>query len=146
MLERSKNNHDAHFHSRMKRRSVTILANAGFGFVFQIGYLYAIIWGAFKILDHTMSFGTLTAILQLVNQVQQPFAELSSLLPRFYGMTASAERIMEIEQLPDEPIAAKTLSYEKFSEIKIDSMDFSYKNNHVLKNVNISIKKAILYR
>lgn len=144
MLARSQQNHDVHFRARMKRRAVTILANAGFGFVFQMGYLYAIAWGAFKILDNAMSFGTLTAILQLVNQIQQPFAELSSLMPRFYGMTASAERIMELEQLPDEPAAEKTLSYEDLSEIKLEGMDFSYKNNHVLKNVNISIKKGEL--
>lgn len=142
MLARSQINQDAHFRARMKRRRITILANAGFGFVFKIGYLYAIAWGAFKLLDHTMSFGTLTAILQLVNQIQQPFAELSSLMPRFYSMTASAERIIELEQLPDEPTAENTLSYESFSQIKIDHMDFSYKNNDVLKNVNISIKKG----
>lgn len=71
---------------------------------------------------------------------------LSSLMPRFYGMTASAERIMELEQLPDEPAAEKKLSYEDLSEIKLEGMDFSYKNNHVLKNVNISIKRESLCR
>lgn len=144
MLSRSRENQTLHFRARMKRRAVTILANAGFGFVFQMGYLYAIAWGGFRLLDGTMSFGTLTAILQLVNQIQQPFAELSSLMPRFYAMTASAERIMELQQLPNEPTAERTLSYEKLSEIKTENMDFSYKNNHVLKNVNISIKKGEL--
>lgn len=142
MLAVNAENQQRHFSARMKRRAVTILANGGFGFVFQAGYLYAIAWGAFKILDGVMSYGTLTAILQLVNQIQQPFAQLSSLLPRFYGMTASAERIMELEGLPDEPQPEKRLSYDKFAAIKISGMDFAYGNTEVLKNVDISIEKG----
>ncbi|MBQ8410867.1 MAG: ABC transporter ATP-binding protein, partial [Ruminiclostridium sp.] len=65
-------NQQEHYKARMKRRTISILANGGFGFIFQAGYLYAILWGAFKIIDGAMTYGTLTAILQFVNQIQQP--------------------------------------------------------------------------
>lgn len=135
-------NQDVHYKARMKRRSVSILANSGFGFIFQMGYLYAIVWGAFRIIDGTMSYGTLTAILQLVNQIQQPFASLSALLPRFYGMIASAERIIELEALPDEPKAEKRLDYNKLNRISIENVSFAYGENSVLSDVNIVIEKG----
>ncbi len=142
MCRINNNNQQAHYKARMKRRTVSILANSGFSFIFQMGYLYAIVWGAMCIVNGTMTYGTLTAILQLVNQIQQPFASLSALLPRFYSTIASAERIMELESLPDEPKPEKQLDYADFDSISIKNMDFSYGENSVLKNVSIEIKKG----
>ncbi|MBQ4363177.1 MAG: ABC transporter ATP-binding protein, partial [Oscillospiraceae bacterium] len=50
----------------------------------------------------TISYGTLTAITQLISQIQAPFANITGYLPRFYAMTASAERLMEIENFTDD--------------------------------------------
>lgn len=138
----NENNQDKHYKARLKRRSVTISANAGFGFVFQAGYLYAILWGAFGIMNGVMTYGTLTAILQLVNQIQQPFAALSAVMPKFYSMTASAERITELLNLPEEPQAEKKADYENLNRITVKNVDFSYGENHVLHNVNIEINKG----
>ncbi|MBQ8614653.1 MAG: ABC transporter ATP-binding protein [Ruminiclostridium sp.] len=138
----NENNQDKHYKARLKRRSVTISANAGFGFVFQAGYLYAILWGAFGIMNGVMTYGTLTAILQLVNQIQQPFAALSAVMPKFYSMTASAERITELLNLPEEPQAEKKADYEKLNRITVKNVDFSYGENHVLNNVNIEINNG----
>lgn len=135
-------NQSIHYKARMKRRTVSILAHTGFSVVFNAGYLYALVWGASGIYLGTMTYGTLTAILQLVNQIQTPFANLSSVFPRFYGMVASAERIIEIESLQDEEYTDKKLDYESFSSIDVSGLDFSYGDNHVLKNVNISISKG----
>ena len=134
-------NQQTHYKARMKRKNISIIANSGFGFIFQTGYLYSIIWGAFGIVNGTMSYGTLTAILQLVNQIQQPFASLSGLLPRFFGMTASAERIIELEALPDEAVSDKKADYNSLNKICIKNLSFSYGENNVLSNVNIDIEK-----
>lgn len=135
-------NQNSHFKAQMKRRTVSIIASAGFGFVFQLGYLYAMIWGARSIFLGVMSYGTLTAILQLVGQIQTPFANLSSVFPKLYGMLASAERVMEIEAVEDEKASDKKLSYGDFCEIEISDMSFSYGENHVLNNVDIKINKG----
>ena len=135
-------NEKEYFSARMKRRTVSIFANSGFGLVFQAGYLYAIVWGAFKIMDGVMTYGTLTAILQLVNQIQTPFASLSALLPRFYSSVASAERIIELETLPDEPLPEKKLDYDSFRRALLRDVSFSYGENKVLDSVNIEIEKG----
>lgn len=131
-----------HFKARMKRRSFTIGANAGISLVFRMGYLYALIRGAFAIMDKTMSYGTLSAILQLVGQLQMPFANLSGFLPRLYSSIASAERIIEIENLPEEKEPEKKLSYKDFSKLEINGLSFSYGENHVLNNVSFSVNKG----
>ena len=130
-----------HFKARMKRRSFTIGANAGIGLVFRIGYLYALIRGAFAIMDRAMSYGTLSAILQLVGQLQAPFANLSGFLPRMYSAIASAGRIIEIENLSEEKEPEKKLSYKDFDRLEIKNLSFSYGENHVLNNVSFTLNK-----
>ena len=136
------NNQKSHYKSRIKRISISIIANAGFGFIFRAGYIYALMWGARGIYFSTMTYGTLTAILQLVNQIQTPFANLSAVFPKFYGMIASAERIIELLEIRDEKSSDKKLSYSDFEKIHIDGLSFSYGENHVLKDVNIEISKG----
>ena len=135
-------NQNIHYKAQMKRRTLSIFANAGFSFVFQAGYLFAMVWGARGIYLGIMTYGTLTAILQLVNQIQQPFANLSGLLPMFYGVLASAERIIELENLPEEKPSERKLNYNDFKEISVKNMSFSYGENHVLNDVNIEIEKG----
>lgn len=91
-----------YFNARMKRRFVGIMAGAGFGMIFEMGYFLAMVWGCVGIFNRTMTYGTLTAMLQLVNQIQSPFSGFSSLLSQYYTVLASAERIMELEELSEE--------------------------------------------
>lgn len=135
-------NQQSYYRARMKKRNVTVFANAGFGFVFQAGYLCAMLWGAGGIYSGAMTYGTLTAILQLVNQIQAPFAGLSGLFPRLYSCLASAERIMELEGLPDEPPAGKTLDYADLRSIEFRNVCFSYGENTVLTDVSVSVSKG----
>ena len=131
-----------HFKARMKRRSFTIGANAGISLVFRVGYLYALIRGAISIMDKTMSYGTLSAILQLVGQLQVPFVNLSGFLPRMYSAIASAERIIEIENLSEEKEPQKKLNYSDFERLDIKNVSFSYGENSVLSEVNFSVNKG----
>lgn len=144
MLDSSDFYQSEHFTSRMKRRSISIAANAGLGFVFRGGYIFALIWGAAGIFSKLMSYGTLTAVLQLVNQIQSPFAGLSSLFPKYFGMIASAERIMELERLPEEKLAERQLSYSELQRISLKNVSFSYGENMVLNNVSFDIEKGEL--
>lgn len=142
MSDTNETNQNIHFKAQMKRRTLSIFANAGFSFVFHMGYLFAMVWGARGIYHGLMTYGTLTAILQLVNQIQQPFASLSGLLPKLYSVLASAERIIDIEKLPDEAPAEKILDYQSFEKITTENLYFSYGENHVLSDVNIEINKG----
>ena len=60
------------FKARMTKRNFSICANVGLGSIFSIGTVFAIAFGAYGILFKAMTYGTVTAIIQLVNQVQSP--------------------------------------------------------------------------
>lgn len=134
------------FHAQMKRRLYAIGANAGFGFIFQMGYFFVIMWGAFGLFLNTMTYGTLTAMLQLVGQVQAPFANLSGFIPKVYSMLASSERIMELEKLenekPAECVVDRSTLYESLEGICFRDICFSYGRNQVLQTVNLQIQKG----
>lgn len=142
MKETDAENEEQYFKSRMKRRTLSIYANAGFSFVYQAGYLFALLWGCVGLFRKTITFGTQTAILQLVNQIQAPFATLSSVMPKYYTMLASAERIMEIENIPDEEAACEKADYSDFESIEVKNLDFSYGENHVIKDSTFTINRG----
>lgn len=138
---------EINYKAKMKRRTFGILANSAFSFVFQAGYVGALVWGGFKLYSDTISYGTLTAILQLVNQIQAPFTSLSGILPQYYGILASAERIMDVENLPDEERGTEDpydghVLYDKMTAIKFEDITFSYGRDTVLENSSMTINKG----
>ena len=114
--------------------------------VFSLGSLYAMVWGAYRLLHGSMTFGALTAVLQLVNQVQTPFASLSSVVPQYYSMIASAERLMELENLKNDMVADSgiecDLLYKNLDKIVFTDVTFHYdERNRIIENFNYEIKK-----
>ena len=69
---------------------------------FSLGYVAAFLWGVAGLAEGTVSFGMMTAFLQLVAQVQRPVLDLGRQVPAFVQAIASVERLMELEQLPME--------------------------------------------
>ncbi len=100
---------DAHKGARMRRVRFSNLCNIGFGAAMSGMYLLGVGWCGYGILIGTISFGTLTAITQLISQIQTPFANITGYLPRYYAMLASAERLMEAEHFEDDAAEAKSL-------------------------------------
>lgn len=86
-----------HKKARMQKNRFSNFCNIGFGLAMNGMYLFGVCYCGYGILLGTISYGTLTAITQLISQIQAPFANITGYLPRFYAMTASAERLMEIE-------------------------------------------------
>lgn len=124
--------HD-HKAARMKRNAFANFCSLGFSGAMQGMYLAGVVYCAYGILSGTVTYGTLTAVMQLIGQVQGPFASLSGFVSRLYAMTASAERLMEAEAFSDDcpdpvPDAQKVQSFyqEKFRAIALQNASFSY--------------------
>ena len=121
-----------HRRARMRRSHMSNACNLGFGLVIQAAYVGTAIYCALGLLNHTLSYGTLMAIIQLVGQIQSPFAGLSGLVPEYYGMIASAERLMEAESFPQQNGSAKSAgeirrAYENdFLSLGLDKASFTY--------------------
>ena len=91
-----------HQAARMKRNHFSNISGSGFGIAMNGMYLFGMCYCGYGIMLGTISYGTLTAITQLIAQIQAPFANITGYLPKFYAMTASAERLMEIEDFAND--------------------------------------------
>ena len=118
-----------HFTAQMRRRGYSIAANASFSFFFNALYAVALTWCAFELLHGIMSYGTLMAVLQLVARIQAPVSSLSGMLPQLYQTLASAERLMEVAELPHSegclPVTAEEF-YQRLSGVRMRDLAFSY--------------------
>lgn len=132
---------------RIKRATISIFANTGMQMAFSLGYLFAMVLGGWRVYQGFIDVGEMTAILQLVNQISGPLSALAGVLPTFYGIIASAERIIEIEDYSDEldindPIADPYGYYEKIESIDFENIVFKYNRDFVFDNASVSIDKG----
>ncbi|WP_295071767.1 ABC transporter ATP-binding protein [Ruminococcus sp.] len=151
-----------HKKSRMKRTRFSNFCNIGFHAGMQGMYVGGVIYCGYGILTGAISYGTLTAITQLISQIQSPFANITGYLPKFYAMTASAERLMEIEAFENDTDVQpmdidETLGYYRndFLAMGLENAEFAYYPSGdsvrelskdtmpaVLKDISVEIKKG----
>lgn len=106
---------------------------------YWLSYLLAFVWGAFRLSKGSTSFGTFTAFLQLVNQVQAPLIGLAYTIPQAISSFASAVRLMELESLEMEENISLIPSW-KTVGVEFDSVSFSYEHeNPVFENASLKI-------
>lgn len=86
----------------VRRTSFSVFSNFILNFGFALGYLIAFLWAAVRMSAGTLTFGGMTAFLQLVNKIQTPARSLTKLAPAFVGVFTAAERLMELEEEPIE--------------------------------------------
>ena len=122
-----------HQKARMEKNHFSNFCNIGFQSGMQGMYLVGVCYCGYGILTGRISYGTLTAITQLISQIQSPFANISGYLPKFYAMMASAERLMDIEQFENDmqgeikPIQEIRGFYEHdFSAMGLKDVTFTY--------------------
>ncbi len=134
---------EKNFRLRIKRNTISIIANIFTALAFTAGYYLAMIWGAFQLSKGLISYGTLVFLLQLVNQIQTPIKGMSSLLPQYYSALASAERLLELEAFrQDKPMEATYDGEGDLEEIRFEHLNFSYGQEPILKDFNLSVKKG----
>lgn len=87
----------------VRRRTLfSVTSNLFLNFGFSFGYLVAFLWGAIRLSHGTISFGAMTAFLQLVYRIQGPARDLTRLAPAFVSVFTATERLMELEEVPEE--------------------------------------------
>lgn len=150
-----------HRRARMKQSNFGNFCSTGLALVVNIVYILGVLYCSYGILRGSVSYGSFTAVLQLIGQVQQPFAGLSGYLPRFYALLASAERLMEAEDFAQldvdkvlDPNQAKDFYHDRFQALGLRNASFTYlppagekaweKKGMpvVLKNMDITIHKG----
>ena len=125
-----------------KRKNVSLLTHTGISLMAYGASFLALVWCARRLLAGQMTFGSLTAVIQLVNQLQSPFVNLSGILPKYTAMVASAERLMELEAIQGEPapmLEEPITLYRQATAIRGENLCFSYDREHVLEEASFSL-------
>ena len=115
--------------------------NDSMGLVFDFSWLFCMLWGCANIYRGNLTYGSLAAMLQLIGRIQGPIASSVSIASQLYSVSSSAERLLELTDLPDEEKGVKQKS---FDEICIDDVTFRYDDGteDVLKDVNWTIRRG----
>lgn len=130
----------------IRKNKVGIFVNLLFSLLLTLGYCLTVIWGAYRISTGFYTFGTLVAMIELVSLVQSPLKSFSGIMPQYFSMLASAERVLEIAELDadnqNEPQIDEKALNSNFEKIIIDNLNFSYDGQKVLENYSAEIHKG----
>ncbi|MBQ5677989.1 MAG: ABC transporter ATP-binding protein [Clostridia bacterium] len=143
IINRSYKQQKKFYREKVRKKSFSILATISFSLAFAAGFLAAVSYGSYGILKGTMTFGTVVAIVQLVNQLQSPIVGVTSVLPSFYGMLASAQRLMEVSEISKDNAECDTsITYDNFVRIKAENVTFGYSGENVISKADFSVEKG----
>ena len=135
MVDKLENTQSELRHNVVKRTAFSVLSNLIMNFGFALGYLVAFLWSATRMYHHTLTFGGMTAFLQLVGKIEGPARGLTKLVPAFVGVFTASERLMELEEDPleeqGEPIEIGALC-----GIRMDHVSYGYESDLVLDDMS----------
>ena len=107
----------------------------------NIGYLVTFIWGVFRLQSGAISFGTMTAFLQLVGRIQSPIMSLAGYVPAFIRFRTACERLIELEEQESEAIE-DGLVISDILALKAKGLSFRYEDFWVLDNINLQVERG----
>ncbi len=135
---------DERYEVQRRRKNMSLAAHMGVSVISYGAAFLALAWCAYHVLMGRMSIGSMTAVTQLVNQLQMPFVNLSGVFPKYVAMMASAERLMELDNIQgeQEPMLQKPAErYRTMTALTAENLGFSYNRDHVLENVDFLLPK-----
>lgn len=109
----------------MGRTRFSLTARMFVAFAFSGGYLMAFLWGAVRLSTGSITFGTMTAFLQLVGKVQRPVLDLSRLIPSVVNALTAIDRLLELEDLPAES-EGESILFTQTPHLELQDVTFSY--------------------
>lgn len=147
-----------HKAARMKKNNFSNMFHSGFAAVLNVVYIFGAVYCGYGILTHRMSYGSFTAVLQLVGQAQTPIATISGYVPRYTAMLASAERLMEAEryaiEASEKAVADIPAFYQQeFQAMGLRNASFTYvpqagaefskeENRQAIRGLELQIRKG----
>ena len=125
MEDRLDNLQDREYGQIKERTRFNIIARTMMGAAFSFGYIAAFLWGVYGISSGALTFGVMTAFLQLVGQVQRPLVNLTRQIPSLIYSTTSIDRLMEMEDAPKE-VAGDPVKLAGAAGIRVENLDYRY--------------------
>lgn len=121
-------------HRTLFSTTSNLVLNVGFG----AAYLFTFLWSVNRLSEGIITFGMMTAFIQLCGQIQGPFRELTRFIPTIISSFTAAERLLELEEVPTES-DGEPIRFEQGAGIRINDVTFAYEahSRKVLNHVTI---------
>lgn len=149
VVENSKELQEDNYKRKRKRNFFSLTTQTCFSLAFNAAYLFGLFFCGYKIAvgDPFITYGVLSQVLSLTTQISQPIQSLTSILPTYYAAIASAERIIEFEELDDEPKLISgdldyTEIYDNLESIEFKDITFSYDRELIFEDTSLTVNKG----
>ena len=141
MVQRLENTQAKLRENVVRRTSFSIFSNFIINFGFALGYLIAFLWAALRMSAGTLTFGGMTAFLQLVNKIQSPARNLTKLAPAFVSVFTAAERLMELAAEPLEE-QGEPITVGAPCGIRLENVTYKYEDGtkNVISNLSFDFR------
>jgi len=130
---------DERFYWVFKKNRLNIVSSTIMSLSFNLGYIGAFVFGAVQLSKKAITYGTMSVFLTLVNRIQAPVMSLSLYVPKVVSILASAERVMEIQNITLEEKSQVHITAENIG-VDISDLTFGYTDETVLERASVSIK------
>ena len=148
VLRQAKATLDGYRKVMLRKAVISQAIHSGSSAAVNVAYIIGMAWCGMGIVEGSVSFGTFSAVWQLIGKITGPARQMAGILPQYYTMTASIDRLKELENLgrekedtrPDWKEAA-----EDFTAIHSENLTFSYDNNDqntVLRDLTFTINRG----
>ncbi len=127
------------FYWVFRRTKMGLVSSTAMSLTFQIGYIAAFSYGVFQIANGSITYGTMSVFLALVNRVQAPILQLAQQIPRVVMILTSAGRVMELQNIPKEEKLEKQISPENIG-VKVENLSYGYTEEAVLQDTSLDVK------
>lgn len=84
-----------------QRTGITVFTRTSVLAGFELGYLAAFVWGIAGLSAATITYGVMTAYLQLAARIQRPMSDVARQLPAIVQSHTALSRLAEIETMPE---------------------------------------------
>ena len=136
----------ANYQAKRKRNIFSIITGTAMSAVFSFAFVWGLGWGAYMLYYKLISYGVLMQIITLVGQIRTPIQGMTNIFPTYFTALASAERIMEIENMPDEEELHSEVDihdlYRRMRSIRFEEITFAYDSETVLERADLTVNKG----
>ena len=147
--KKNEENLEAHKKARLKRNVFAIMCSIGFVVVYYAFYILAIIFCGNAIIKGAMTIGLLTAIVALLTQLTGPLGNITSIIPRYYSLLASGERLRVDHEEATNYLSKEEIDHyynKEFKYININNISYSYLDKYgnkvdAIKDFSLLINK-----
>lgn len=111
----------------------------------NMGYMVVCVIGGIYVMKRVITIGDMQAFIQYSKQFTRPISQTASIANIFQAIVASAERVFEIldepEEEPDSP-EAKAIEFPR-GDVQLQNVKFGYTEDvTVIDNMNIDVEKG----